>query len=294
MTFSDPDYFSHNQTKILKTLFTDKDTFEILDPIVQIAGRAGTEVFRIFQNLSQVTTRLKDDRSPVCDADIASNLIIETGLKSLYPDLPIISEETKQSEDRHLMNNKVVWLIDPLDGTKEFLNGIGEFAINIALVVDKIPVMGVIHNPSVQQTFGAVKGQGVYVWAPDAVPRKLQKNTLPSKPYKVLTSRYHAPISNLDSKSFEITPCGSSLKFCRLAEGSCHIYPRFAPTMEWDTAAGQCLVEESGGSIVGLEGQSLRYNKSSLINPHFIAVSHSSLLNDPLFQTILSFRENPK
>ena len=278
-------------SKIVREMADADGSRRTLPSIILIAEKAGKEVFRIFQDLDRVTTRLKEDRSPVSNADILSNTLIMEGLRNLDPTVPIISEETTTEGSREPFDRSPVWLVDPLDGTKEFLNGIGEFTVNIALVVDGSPVLGVVHIPATGQTFCAVKGHGAFVQE-QGKSRRLLPNPPPSKPYRVLTSRYHAPVTHADAGSFEIVPCGSSLKFCRLAEGAAQIYPRFAPTMEWDTAAGHCLVEETGGAVVDLEGHPLIYNKSSLTNPHFIAVSHPSLLNDTMFKKILSFRES--
>ena len=258
----------------------------ILNDVVQISEKAGEKISRIYHNRTLLQYLIKEDRSPVSNADLDSNTIIEEALKHIDPTIPVISEETISDKNREKKGAGPVWLVDPLDGTKEFLNGIGEFTVNIALVVNSIPVMGVIHVPATGKTYEAVKGHGAFL-RKDGTRRPLLPDPGTRRPYKILTSRFHAQVKNLDPSLFEIIPCGSSLKFCRIAEGAAHFYPRFGATMEWDTAAGQILIEETGGAIVDLEGTPLTYNKRSLYNPHFIAVSSVSMLKDDTYPALL-------
>jgi 3'(2'), 5'-bisphosphate nucleotidase len=263
----------------MKDRIRNETTVPTLHEVCAISERAGERILSYFEGRSPLNSRLKEDKSPVSEADLVSNNIIERGLKDLTPEISILSEETHVALSETATDKGRIWLVDPLDGTREFLNGIGEFAVNIALIEDGRPVIGVIHIPTSGRTYGAIKNHGVVVRERGKV-RDLFPARFPSRPYKLLTSRYHAPLRNPDPREFELLPCGSSVKFCRLAEGEGHVYARFGPTMEWDTAAGQCLVEEVGGAVVDLEGVPLTYNKSSLYNPHFLAVSSADLLKD--------------
>ena len=249
--------------------------------INSIAKKAGDEIMRIYQQDFEVA--YKADNSPLTKADIKSNEIITKGLKDLYPEIPILSEENKEVSYSIRKSWKYFWCIDPLDGTKEFVKKNGEFTVNIALIYKDTPVLGVIYAPVLEILYYAKKDQGAFKQDKNKKPQRLpiykhtNNNTL-----KVIVSKSHYNqetkdfVNNLKSqyknyKKIEFINIGSSLKLCLIAEGKADIYPRLAPTMEWDTAAGQAIVEQAGGSVLKYTYQeSLKYNKENLLNPYFV------------------------
>ena len=227
------------------------------------------------------TVEKKEDRSPLTIADIASHETICTQLSEIVPEYPILSEESanipfseRKSWDRY-------WLIDPLDGTKEFIKKNGEFTVNIALIEQHKPILGVVHVPVTGITYFATAGQGAYKQCPgeQAIPIKVKAST--TNNITIAGSRSHG---NERQQNFikklgkvKVIAIGSSLKFCLVAEGEVDIYPRFGPTSEWDTAAAQCIVEEAGGLVVDVSFNLLQYNtKDSLLNPEFLAIADNS------------------
>lgn len=217
----------------------------------------------------------KNDESPLTRADMASHDLILKGLKRLTPDLPVLSEESKTVPyDERKQWNKY-WLVDPLDGTKEFLNHRDEFTINIALVEKGLPVLGVVHAPALQMTYYATKGGGAYKQIRSEEPVSIKVSDYRSDKLRIVASRLHSGEKLKDflkriPDDYVCLSIGSSLKLCLVAEGSAHLYPRLGPTMEWDTAAAQCIVEEAGGSVTDLTGNALTYNKPELLNPGFV------------------------
>lgn len=216
----------------------------------------------------------KDDGSPLTEADLASNRIIAKGLGKIAPQWRILSEESADvpfDERRHWTR---YWLVDPLDGTKEFLRKTGEFTINIALIEECFPVLGVVYAPVIGKFYYAARGVGAFC----EVGGKIEKLAVAQRcgeVIRVVASRSHRG-EKLDAflekmGEFEAVSMGSSLKFCLVAEGAADIYPRLAPTMEWDTAAAQCIVEEAGGKVVDLAGNRLQYNKMDMHNSDFMA-----------------------
>ncbi|TAI49798.1 3'(2'),5'-bisphosphate nucleotidase [Flagellimonas allohymeniacidonis] len=260
---------------------------ELLETAITAAIEAGQAIMSIYEN-SAVDLTLKDDNSPLTNADLASNSIIMGYLKKTG--IPIISEENKKIEYSVRRDWKTVWLVDPLDGTKEFIKRNGEFTVNIALVVDGVPTMGVIYVPvSKELFFSENKGEKAFktVVGPNFKFNKeflkdqyrITPNVEVKKAIKVVGSRSHMNpetenfVSHLQKEhnEVEIVSKGSSLKFCIVAEGKADIYPRFAPTMEWDTAAGHAICNAAGLTVTskGTE-EELRYNKENLLNNHFI------------------------
>ncbi len=246
-----------------------------MNDIIQIAREAGRLIMDIYQ--SDFGVKVKDDESPLTAADEASHQWIFKELTKRYPDIPILSEEGNEMEYSQRKTWPVFWLVDPLDGTKEFIKRNGEFTVNIALVVEGFPRLGVIYAPALDALYYAEQGKGAYrqVAGGRVEPLKLKEKG----PYVLVQSRSHSSeqgdaylneVRKLHGDALLINK-GSSLKFCLVAEGEADAYPRFVPTMEWDTAAGQAIVECAGGKVQTVEGQRLCYNKESLVNPFFIA-----------------------
>ena len=248
---------------------------------IRAAVEASKKIMDIYEN--EFDTIIKDDGSPLTKADLASTKIIHKHLEPL--DIPITGEETDKmpfSERKHWIE---CWCIDPLDGTKEFINRNGEFAINIALLRDGKPVFGLIASPVQRLMFVGGTETGVFKIAFDAIEKstewiKLNDPTEINDPIIMTCSRSHhsGPVIHFINDLKKISPIvsfakkGSSLKFFDLATGAADAYPRFAPTMEWDIAAGQAILEALGGSVVHAEtGLPLYYNKENLTNPYFIA-----------------------
>jgi 3'(2'), 5'-bisphosphate nucleotidase len=249
-----------------------------INKILTIAEDAGKATLEIYNREFDIEE--KDDRSPLTEADKKSNEIILDGLIQHYPDIPYISEETKQTayEERREWNH--FWLIDPLDGTKEFIKKNGEFTINIALIEGQKPILGVIYVPVKDIFYYSVHGKGSFKIENGSDPMPISANKENSREKLVVVgSRSHggeALNDYLDKKrkeysEVELISSGSSLKFCLVAEGKADIYPRTGPTYEWDTAAGHAVVLESGKSVYDFETEDpLVYNKENLLNGWFI------------------------
>lgn len=245
---------------------------ELIEPIVAIAHEAGDEILRVYA--TDFDVQAKDDDSPLTQADMASHRVIDAGLSRLTPDIPIISEESGLPEFEERSQWPVYWLIDPLDGTKEFVNRNGEFTVNIALIEGNRPVLGVVHVPVHKKTYTGCEGVGAAV-REDGESRSIQVSAKTGSPVRVVGSRSHRGAS-LDAYlekigDVEMLAMGSSLKFCVVAEGGADIYPRLGLTSEWDTAAAQAVVEQAGGAVLELDGKPLSYNaKADILNPHFL------------------------
>ena len=249
-----------------------------MSSLQEIARRAGEEVMKIYR--SDFDVEFKDDKSPLTIADTKSNEIICNSLQELYPDIPILSEESSQIPYSVRREWSRYWCIDPIDGTKEFIKKNGEFTINIALIEDSKPVAGVVYAPAIDLIYSAKQGEGAYR---DGKRLPLEINENPTKLLRVVASKSHLSKETQDfidelakeTEHIEQVSKGSSLKLCMVAEGSADIYPRMAPTMEWDTAAADAIVREAGAMTYRLnqnleiEG-TLLYNKENLLNPWFI------------------------
>ncbi len=254
----------------------------MLQNVLYIVLEAGEKVLEIYNK--DFSVEYKEDKTPLTEADKISHKIITEGLKELTPDIPIISEEGKDIPYEERKSFKKLWLVDPLDGTKEFINKRDEFTLNVALVVEGEPVLGVVYAPAKNVIYFAEKGKGAFkgdVVAGDIFDSaKLPLRFEFEQPLRVVASRSHRDEKTEEfikklSRSFlvETTSAGSSLKFCLLAEGNADVYPRFGPTMEWDTAAGHAVLKETGGFVYSLENLGeLRYNKESLRNGPFVAL----------------------
>lgn len=251
------------------------DTEKMLGPLAEIAREAGAAILEVYG--SAIIVEEKADKSPLTLADKRSHDIITKRLEELSP-FPVLSEEGKDLSFEERREWEYYWLVDPLDGTKEFVKRGGDFTVNIALMQRDRPIAGVILVPVTGVLYHAAAGAGSY--------RTLRgkRERLPIETGRsgmtVVGSRSHVTremeqyLAEMKKKygEFEMVSAGSSLKFCMVAEGGADVYPRLGPTMEWDTAAGQIIVEEAGGKVVEFEtGRPLRYNKENLLNPFFLA-----------------------
>jgi len=248
---------------------------ELIEPIVALARDAGDAILAVYATDFDVQS--KDDESPLTQADLASQRCIVAGLRAQTPVLPIISEESGLPDFDVRSGWDRYWLIDPLDGTREFVNRNGEFTVNIALIAGGRPVFGVVHVPVQGKTYIGCEGYGAELRVAGQSPRRIHVAANSARPVRVVGSRSHRGAS-LDAfieklGDCELVPMGSSLKFCVVAEGRADVYPRLGPTSEWDTAAAQAVVEQAGGSVVTLDGKPMNYNqKEDILNPHFLAV----------------------
>ena len=248
---------------------------ELIEPVVALAIDGGDRILEVYATDFDVQS--KADESPLTQADLASNKTIVAGLKSLTPEIPIISEEDGLPSFAERSQWRRYWLIDPLDGTKEFVNRNGEFTVNIALIEDHRPLLGIVHAPVHNKTYIGCEGCGAERRDADGSSRKIYVSGAASTPVRVVGSRSHhsasldAYLENLGD--YDLVSMGSSLKFCVIAEGGADIYPRLGLTSEWDTAAAQAVVEQAGGSVVELDGKALSYNaKEDILNPWFFVV----------------------
>ena len=243
-----------------------------LEKIKDIAKNVGDIIMKIYKKDFHI--EYKDDKSPLTEADTKSNQIICNTLMKLYPDIPILSEENKTAPYEERREWKYYWCIDPIDGTKEFIKKNGEFTVNIALIHKDTPVLGVVYAPAIDALYSAKKGEGAFL---NGQKLPLKENADKKEKLFVVASKSHLSaetqefIDNLDAKEIEQVSKGSSLKLCMVAEGSADIYPRLAPTMEWDTAAADAIARESGKMTYQFETNTpLVYNKENLLNPWFV------------------------
>jgi 3'(2'), 5'-bisphosphate nucleotidase len=242
----------------------------VLSDIEKIALDAGSTIMEIYNR--DFSIEYKDDKSPLTEADLASNEVIMQGLEKYG--IPIMSEEGKTIGYDERKEWKYYWCIDPIDGTKEFIKKNGEFTVNIALIHDDTPILGVVYAPAMGDMYKAKKGEGAFK---NDKKLPLQSNPDLSEKMLVVASKSHlsketqAFIDALDTKKIEQVSKGSSLKLCMVAEGEADIYPRLAPTMEWDTAAADAIVRESGKMTYQFENElPVVYNKVNLLNPWFV------------------------
>jgi len=257
------------------------DNTQLIDELIVISKEAGEAILSVYN--SDFDYQMKDDLSPLTEADKISHQIIYKRLTEITPDIPIISEEGSSISFEIRSSWKKYWLIDPLDGTKEFLKKNGEFTVNIALIDNNVPILGVIHIPVTNETYWGSKHYGSFFTKGDNTPVKIHISDNTKGPIRIVCSRSH-PSKLLDQclkelKNYKIINKGSSIKFCLIACGLADIYPRFGPTSEWDTAAGDAIVRFSGGHISNTEGKPIIYNiKESFVNPDFIAANNQDLI----------------
>jgi len=246
---------------------------ELMDAVRHIAFGAGRSILDIYEQ--GFTVEGKSDNTPLTEADRLSSEFIVRELGNLTPDVPVVSEESKTPDAETRAGWTRFWLVDPLDGTKEFISRNGEFTVNIALIEGHRPVLGVVYVPMVGVCYSACRGGGAFKQKSECRPDPIKARTYSGGKPIVVTSRSHAGpeteayLSSLGEH--DTVTMGSSLKFCLVASGTADVYPRLGPTMEWDTAAAQCIVEEAGGRVITGRGQPLAYNKTDLRNPWFIA-----------------------
>ena len=244
----------------------------LLESVASLAREAGAAILEVYGG--EFAVESKADDSPLTLADMRSHRIIVEGLRRLTPDIPVLSEEASDIPFDVRSAWHRYWLVDPLDGTKEFVSRNGEFTVNIALIEDHEPVLGAVFVPVRRALYLASREAGAFLDAGDERHR-IHVRAPAAAPLRIVGSRSHRD-ATLDKvlpalAPYELVSIGSSIKFCLIAEGSADFYPRFGPTSEWDTAAAQAIVEAAGGAVVTLDGAPLRYNtKASLLNPFFL------------------------
>jgi 3'(2'), 5'-bisphosphate nucleotidase len=252
--------------------------------VLNIAKRAGAVIMAVYQEMRQSedgtkTVMLADkaDCSPLTKADILAHQFISKCLEALTPETPVVSEEDEHSL-KYRQPTGDFWLVDPLDGTKEFLAQSGEFTVNIALVRNGKAILGVVTAPALGHAYWGAEGLGAFRETAHGIETiRVTSLGASGKPLRVIASKSHMNAETIAFMS-QLGPCelvqaGSSLKFCRIAEGAADVYPRLGPTSEWDTAAAQAIVEAAGGHVSTLDGISLRYGKPDILNPYFVASS---------------------
>ena len=256
----------------------NKQLAELVNPVCEISQQAGFEIMKIYQEGFDIEE--KNDRSPLTSADLASHQLIIESLKKLTPDIPVLSEESSEIPYSERSSWEYYWLIDPLDGTREFIKRNGEFTVNIALITNQVATLGVVYIPVQDIFYFASKGNGSFKKEQNQPTIKIStRNSTPNDKPIICGSRSHAgkSLQALLNKigDYELISMGSSIKTCLVAEGAADIYPRFGPTSEWDTAAAHCIVDEAGGILVDTSLKPLRYNtKDSLLNPSFIVIGN--------------------
>ncbi|MEW8506951.1 MAG: 3'(2'),5'-bisphosphate nucleotidase CysQ [Candidatus Thiodiazotropha sp.] len=258
----------------------------ILDELLQLARQAGDAILDVYNTEFEVER--KADNSPLTAADRAAHNIIVSALAELTPDIPVLSEESSAIPYETRRHWQRYWLIDPLDGTREFIKRNGEFTVNIALIEAHTPTLGVVHAPVLKTTYYGVADSGAWKQEADGTAQSIHVAERRHQPTRVAGSRSHAGESLLqflqNLGDHELLSMGSSLKLCMVAEGKADIYPRLGPTSEWDTAAAQAVVEAAGGRVTTLDMRPLEYNTGeSLLNPYFLvygdrAIDWSGLL----------------
>lgn len=255
---------------------SDGQRVALLPQVVALAHQAGEAIMAVYRS-GEAGTTSKADESPLTLADLASHRTIVAGLKKLTPNIPVLSEEAADIPYAERKSWNCYWLVDPLDGTKEFIKRNGEFTVNIALIDNTIPVMGVVYAPVLDVCYYAARGTGAFMQRGKTAARKIRVTPhVAGQTIKVVASRSHSDARTAalleQIGAHESISMGSSLKFCLVAEGEAHFYPRLGPTMEWDTAAAHAVVNEAGGTVCDAAGQELRYNKADLHNPEFFVL----------------------
>jgi 3'(2'), 5'-bisphosphate nucleotidase len=258
-------------------MLTEKDLVNLIPEVSQIARQAGEQILDIYERGFDVHTKV--DGTPLTTADRASHEIICRELAVLDGNLPVLSEESASESHSGREGWRQFWLVDPLDGTREFVKRNGEFTVNIALIDGNRPVLGVVHTPVKGLTYWAHAGGSAYRYSADGETHSIQVRQYHGGPPQVVASRSHAResltqfLQRLEEREggYDTISMGSALKICIVAEGRGDVYPRLGPTYEWDTAAAQCVIESAGGKLTDCHGVPLRYNKSSLLNPWFVA-----------------------
>ena len=246
----------------------------LLTPALEIAIAAGCRILEFYE--AGFSVAQKSDQTPLTEADLAAHQLIVSGLQDLTPALPVLSEESTTIPLSDRCDWERYWLVDPLDGTREFIDRTDEFTVNIALIEDQQPVVGIIYAPALGLYYYAARGEGAWKREATNQPQPIQCRRWDGGRVTVAGSRSrHGPalqryLNNLHD--YELVILGSALKSCLVAEGGADLYARLGPTSEWDTAAAQCLLEEAGGRLTDTRMRPLRYNqRPTLLNPHFFA-----------------------
>jgi len=244
----------------------------ILPDVIKVADEASEKVLHIYQSDFKVS--YKADDSPITAADTAAHDIISHGLRAISREIPILSEEGKDIPWEERKHWRRFWLVDPIDGTKDFTQRTGEFTVNIAMIEDGEPVMGVVIAPAIKEAYWGVVGEGARRRDRNGKVQRIRVAE-PKAVKRVVASKNHL---NEETRAFierlgehELVQAGSSLKFCRIAEGHADIYPRMGPTCEWDTGAAQAVLMAAGGKVQTLDGKPLKYGKQDVLNPYFVA-----------------------
>ena len=251
----------------------------LLSDVVALARAAGEEILAVYAG--EFTVTRKGDDSPLTVADLRAQRVISEGLASLTPDVPVISEEAPVPPLAERSRWEWLWMVDPLDGTREFVERSGEFTVNIALVHRHAPVLGVLHVPLTGIDYYAAVGPGAFRQGPGAVAEPIVARARIAGAPRLIASRSHRGdrlngfFERVGPHGFEAL--GSAAKFGRVADGSADVYPRVGPTSEWDTAAGQAIAEIAGAHVVGRDGKALRYNaRATMVNPDFVCYADGS------------------
>lgn len=248
---------------------------DLLPAVEALAREAGAAIMAIYQ--TDFEARSKADSSPVTDADIAAEAIIKPGLEALTPAIPVVAEEAAAEGEIPTVGSGAFWLVDPLDGTKEFLKRNGEFTVNIALIRDRVPVLGVVFVPALGTLYRGAVGVGAAKAVGDGTAVPIATRAAPVDGLTVVGSRSHGDPEELRrflgaAAIADMKSAGSSLKFCLVAEGAADVYPRLGRTMEWDVAAGHAVLAAAGGRVTLTDGAPFTYAKNAIFeNPHFVA-----------------------
>ena len=247
------------------------DAAPLADALREIAYRAGGEILAVYE--SDFAVRDKEDASPVTEADTRAEHVILEGLARCAPGIPVVAEESVAAGHVPEVGDRPFFLVDPLDGTREFIGRNGEFTVNIALVEDGTPTAGVVHLPALGETYWTAGDGTAWRVRGDGAPERIACRR-PGRGLVAIASRSHR---SAETDAFlrrfgvaETVSAGSSLKFCRVAEGAADLYPRLGRTMEWDIAAGHAIVAAAGGSVETLDGRGVAYGKPGFENPHFV------------------------
>lgn len=247
------------------------DRAALLNILTQVARDAGSVIMAIYA--TDFAVRGKDDDSPVTEADEKAEKVIVTALRKLTPQVPVIAEEAVAAGHQEA-TGRLFWLVDPLDGTREFVNRNDEFTVNIALIEDGEPVLGVVYAPAINRLFAGAAGLGAFV-VDEAGERAIATREVPAAGLTVVASRSHGDPQRIEAfldgrKIAELRTAGSSLKICLVAAGEADLYPRFSRTMEWDIAAGDAVLRAAGGRLTDVDGQLMQYGKPGLENGDFL------------------------
>ena len=253
---------------------------ELIEQLIEISKDAGKAILEVYN--SNFGHQIKEDLSPLTKADTLSNNIICERLKVITPDIPILSEENSDIPFNIRSSWEQYWLVDPLDGTKEFIKKNGEFTVNIALIENNTPIFGIIHVPVTNETYWGSNTKGSFYIKGNNQKTKLCVEKKIRSQVRIVASRSH-PSKMLDTLleeigEYKIITKGSSLKFCLIAKGQADIYPRLGPTSEWDIAAGHAIVKFAGGSLLTIDGESMQYNLTeNNLNPYFVVASREDI-----------------